>query len=54
MSNTVVEVVSDADDVRLDAYRHLTDVSLRKLREPSEGLFMAESQPVIARALTAG
>jgi tRNA G18 (ribose-2'-O)-methylase SpoU len=54
MTDTVIEVVSDADDVRLDAYRHLTDVNLRKLREPPEGLFMAESQPVIARALTAG
>jgi tRNA G18 (ribose-2'-O)-methylase SpoU len=54
MSDDVIELVSDADDGRLDAYRQLTDVHLRKVREPAEGLFMAESQPVIARALTAG
>lgn len=35
-------------------FTRLTDMSLRKLREPAEGLYMAESREVIGRALDAG
>ena len=43
-----------ADDARLGDYRGLTDVALRSRREPELGLFMAESEKVIRRALGAG
>lgn len=35
-------------------YTHLTDVELRKKREPAEGLFIAESSKIIERAHEAG
>jgi tRNA G18 (ribose-2'-O)-methylase SpoU len=50
---TVIEIGSAADE-RVDDYRDLTDVGLRKRREPEQGLFMAESHPVIERAIAAG
>lgn len=43
-----------ADDPRLDDYRSLTDVALRRVREPEGGLYIAESAKVIARACAAG
>ncbi len=46
--------VTDASDPRLDHYRNLTDVALRRQQEPRWGLFMAESAKVIARAVAAG
>lgn len=46
--------VDDPRDPRLRDYTDLTDVALRRVREPAEGLFMAESLPVIERALAAG
>jgi len=49
----VVEV-SSADDERLVEYRDLTDVRLRTTWEPPHGVFIAESEPVIRRALVAG
>ena len=49
----VVEV-SDVDDPRLHEYTRLTDVALRRRREPAEGLYIAESSTVIRRALAAG
>ena len=49
----VIEVSSAADE-RAHDYRDLTDVGLRKRREPDLGLFMAESHPVIGRAIAAG
>jgi tRNA G18 (ribose-2'-O)-methylase SpoU len=49
----VVEV-TDADDHRLHEYTRLTDVALRRRREPAEGLYIAESSTVIRRALAAG
>ncbi|MFD5225395.1 TrmH family RNA methyltransferase [Microbacterium sp. NPDC058342] len=49
----IVPVVDDADS-RLDDYRSLTDVALRRRHEPSGGLYMAESAKVIARAVRAG
>jgi tRNA G18 (ribose-2'-O)-methylase SpoU len=46
--------VSDAADPRLTDYLDLTDVELRRRREPAEGLFLAEGANVVARALRAG
>ncbi|UER54359.1 RNA methyltransferase [Kineosporiaceae bacterium SCSIO 59966] len=46
--------VDDAADPRLDEYARLTDVALRRRREPAEGLYIAESHTVIRRALAAG
>lgn len=46
--------VTDPSDPRLHDYSGLTDVELRKVREPAEGLFLAEGEKVIRRALDAG
>ncbi|MEJ5867852.1 RNA methyltransferase [Pseudokineococcus sp. 5B2Z-1] len=50
----VVDRVEDATDPRLGDYTGLTDVALRRVREPAEGLYMAESSTVLERALEAG
>ncbi|QFU98121.1 23S rRNA (guanosine(2251)-2'-O)-methyltransferase [Luteimicrobium xylanilyticum] len=49
-----VVTVTDSHDPRLTDYTDLTDVALRRVREPAEGLYMAESSTVIRRALAAG
>jgi tRNA G18 (ribose-2'-O)-methylase SpoU len=46
--------VEDPDDPRLRDYTDLTDVELRRRREPAEGLFIAEGEKVIRRAGDAG
>lgn len=46
--------VDDPDDPRLRDYTGLTDVELRRKREPAEGLFIAEGEKVIRRARQAG
>jgi tRNA G18 (ribose-2'-O)-methylase SpoU len=46
--------VTEADDPVLTDYRDLTDVELRKRLEPAGGLFIAEGEKVIRRALAAG
>ena len=46
--------LDSADDPRVSDYTQLTDVHLRKLREPAEGLYIAESSRVLRRALAAG
>ena len=46
--------VADAADARLTDYLDLTDVELRRRREPEEGLFLAEGANVVSRALRAG
>ncbi|EFL30911.1 rRNA methylase [Streptomyces viridochromogenes DSM 40736] len=46
--------VEDPDDPRLRDYTGLTDVELRRKREPAEGLFIAEGEKVIRRAKEAG
>ncbi|ATY94779.1 TrmH family RNA methyltransferase [Streptomyces cavourensis] len=46
--------VDDPDDPRLSDYIGLTDVELRRRREPAEGLFIAEGEKVIRRARYAG
>ena len=46
--------VDDPDDPRLSDYVNLTDVELRRTKEPAEGLFIAEGEKVIRRARQAG
>lgn len=46
--------LTDPGDPRLADYTALTDVALRTVREPAEGLFMAEGEKVIRRALAGG
>ncbi len=46
--------VEEAGDSRLSDYLRLRDVSLRKLLETDQGLFIAEGEKVIRRALQAG
>ena len=46
--------ITAADDERLSDFRGLTDVALRTQFEPPHGLFIAESELVIRRALEAG
>ena len=46
--------VGDADDPRLSDYVRLTDVRLRKSLEAAHGLFIAEGETVIRRAIGAG
>ncbi len=46
--------IENPDDPALHDYRDLTDVSLRRVREPAEGLYLAESEKVITRAVEAG
>jgi tRNA G18 (ribose-2'-O)-methylase SpoU len=49
-----IESIDSLDDSRLTFFTNLTDVSLRRLSEPSSGLYLAESPKVIERALAAG
>ena len=46
--------IETIDDARLDVYARLTDVALRSRLEPEQGVFIAESNEVIGRALDAG
>jgi tRNA G18 (ribose-2'-O)-methylase SpoU len=50
----VTEPVADPGDPRLEDYVGLTDVALRRRTEPERGLYIAESEKVIRRALAAG
>ncbi|GAA4683427.1 TrmH family RNA methyltransferase [Phytohabitans rumicis] len=49
-----MEVVTDPGDPRISDYRALTDVELRTRWEPPHGLFIAEGELVLRRALRAG
>jgi tRNA G18 (ribose-2'-O)-methylase SpoU len=49
-----VQEVTDPADPRLHDYTGLTDVALRRRREPAEGMFIAEGDKVIRRAIAAG
>ena len=49
-----IEWVTDPADPRLADYVALTDVALRRRTEPERGLYVAESEKVIRRALAAG
>ncbi|MBE3073346.1 MAG: RNA methyltransferase [Actinobacteria bacterium] len=46
--------ITDPGDERVSDYFSLTDVKLRKKLEPERGLYLAESEKVIRRALAAG
>ena len=46
--------LESADDPLVSDYTQLTDVHLRKIREPAEGMYIAESSRVLRRALAAG
>ena len=48
------ERVGDLRGAELDAYRHMTDVDLRRAWEPDAGVFMAEGLLVIERAVRTG
>src|SRR3990170_6914722 len=50
---TFVEI-EDAADPRLADYRDLRDVELRKHLEGEQGLFLAEGEKVVRRAVEAG
>jgi tRNA G18 (ribose-2'-O)-methylase SpoU len=49
-----VQLITDPDDERLGDYRALTDLELRTKWEPPNGLFIAEGELVLRRALRAG
>lgn len=46
--------LSDPDDPRLVDYRDLTDTALRRRVEPAGGLFIAEGEWVVRRAVASG
>ena len=46
--------VHSREDERLSDYLRLTDTSLRRLLEPAAGIFVAEGEKVIRRAVAAG
>ncbi|MER7007352.1 RNA methyltransferase [Dactylosporangium sp. NPDC000555] len=48
------ETITDHNDERIGDYRALTDVELRTRWEPPNGLFIAEGELVLRRALRAG
>lgn len=50
----MAELITDPDDPRLADYRALTDVELRTRFEAPHGLFIAEGELVLRRALQAG
>ncbi|MDP3950613.1 RNA methyltransferase [Microbacterium sp.] len=49
-----IELIHDSEDPRLADYRNLTDTALRRMKEPEDGLYIAESMKVMARAIQAG
>ncbi len=49
-----VSHVEALDDPRLDHFTRLTDMQLRMVSEPAAGIFLAEGEKVIVRALQAG
>ncbi len=51
---TAAVTVLDPSDPRVRDFTTLTDVAARSVREPAEGLFIAEGAKVIQRALAAG
>lgn len=49
-----IDRITDLGAAELRDYQQLTDVAMRRLSEPADGIYMAESTKVIARALEAG
>jgi tRNA G18 (ribose-2'-O)-methylase SpoU len=52
--NRPVHLITDSDDPRIADYRALTDLELRTRWEQPNGLFIAEGELVLRRALRAG
>lgn len=50
----MIEHPTSLEDPRLDVYARLTELQLRNRLEPEKGIFIAESDKVIERALAAG
>jgi tRNA G18 (ribose-2'-O)-methylase SpoU len=50
----MVETITDPSDPRVREYVALTDLALRTRSEPALGVYLAESEKVIRRALAAG
>ena len=50
----MIEHPTSLEDPRLDVYARLTELQLRNRLEPEKGIFIAESDKVIDRALAAG
>lgn len=55
-SNEIMQIerIHTLDDPRLEAFTGLTDPQLRNRLEPEKGIFIAESEKVIKRALATG
>ena len=51
---SMIEYPTSLEDPRLDVYARLTELQLRNRLEPEKGIFIAESDKVIDRALAAG
>ena len=53
---TAMEIIriNDLHDCRLEMYTKLNEVQLKHYYEPDGGVFVAETELVISRALTAG
>ncbi|MCC3279293.1 RNA methyltransferase [Arthrobacter sp. zg-Y40] len=49
-----LQYLQSAADPRVSDYTSLTDTSLRRRREPEEGMYIAESSKVLRRAVDAG
>ncbi|MCC9204766.1 TrmH family RNA methyltransferase [Arthrobacter sp. zg-Y769] len=49
-----LQYLDSANDPRVLDYTSLTDTSLRRRREPEEGMYIAESSKVLRRAVDAG
>ena len=54
LTPTELVEIADPDDPRLADYRDLRDVELRKSLEAEHGLFLAEGEKVVRRAVEAG
>jgi tRNA G18 (ribose-2'-O)-methylase SpoU len=54
MASVAIQRVDNPADSRLDDYRNLTDSALRRTIEPAGGLFIAEGELVIRRAVASG
>ena len=46
--------ITDSETAEVELYTHLNERQLKRLYEPSEGVFICESEKVIRRALDAG
>ncbi|MBO7354247.1 MAG: RNA methyltransferase, partial [Lachnospiraceae bacterium] len=46
--------INDLHDGRLEMYTELNEVQLKRFYEPAGGVFVAETELVISRALAAG